>query len=91
MTNNENKGITAIARDESNASVPCPVSIGSVFTTAQHGDVVMALEITQRKHSVWSVRVVDAVPSGNGWNAGGNERWTSIKVYAGRSRVEVLN
>lgn len=91
MITNKQEGIAASARDESNAPVPCPVSIGSVFTTAEHGDVVMALEIAQRKHSVWSVRVVDAVRSGNGWNAGGNERWTSVKVYAGRSRVEVLN
>lgn len=81
MNNNESKAPTA------------PVRVGDVFTTAEHGDVVIALRVDQRKPDVWSVQVQPATEDAHGilipaeWEP---TRWTSVKVIAGRSRVEVI-
>ena len=82
MNNNESKAPSA------------PVRVGDVFTTAEHGDVVVALRVDERKAgSVWSVQVQPATEDAHGiltvaeWEP---TRWTSVKVYAGRSRVEII-
>ena len=71
-----------------------PVRAGDVFTTAYHGDVVVALQVNERKAgSVWSVAVQPVTEDASGkwvvcdWEPA---RWTSVKVYAGRSRIEIL-
>lgn len=81
MNNNESK-------------TPAPVRAGDVFTTAEHGDVVVALQVNERKAgSVWSVAVQPVTENASGnwiicdWEPA---RWTSVKVYAGRSRIEIL-
>lgn len=70
----------------------CPVTVGDVFTTAYHADTVIALHVKQRTASVWSVLTVDAIRKGGAWQRGdvASQRWTSIKVYAGRARVEII-
>lgn len=73
-------------------ALACPVSVGDVFTTAEHGDVVVALRVDQRKPDVWSVQVQPVTEDASGimvacdWEPA---RWTSIKVTpGGRSRIE---
>ena len=82
MNNNESKAPTA------------PVRVGDVFTTAYHGDVVVALSVHERvPGKVWSVAVQPATEDAHGilipaeWEP---TRWTSVKVYAGRARVEII-
>ena len=73
--------------------ITAPLSVGDVFTTAEHGDVVVAHKVVKRGPSVWSVaaQAVDA-DSDDRWVILTHEpiRWTSVKVYAGRSRIEIL-
>lgn len=92
MTNNENKGIAAIARDEN--GIACPVRVGDIFATGEHGQWVQAMRIDQRKPDVWSVLVVpmrELDRDGFAWEEDGPERWTSVKVTNGRSNVSILD
>lgn len=75
-------------------TLACPVFVGDVFTTAEHGDVVVALRVDQRKPDVWSVQVQPVTEDAHGvlvacdWEP---TRWTSIKVSpSGRSQVEYV-
>ena len=81
MNNNESKAAA-------------PVCVGDVFTTAEHGEVVVALQVNERKAgTVWSIAVQPVTENSSGkwvvcdWEPA---RWTSVKVYAGRSRIEIL-
>lgn len=71
----------------------CPVRVGDIFTSAEHGDLLIAHKVVQRKPQVWSIaaQAVDVDASGRPFILTDEPiRWTSVKVYAGRARVEVL-
>ena len=72
----------------------CPVRVGDIFTSAEHGDLLIAHKVVQRKPQVWSIaaQAVDlGIPTGRPFILTDEPiRWTSVKVYAGRARVEVL-
>jgi hypothetical protein len=80
---------------ETNKSkAPAPVRVGDVFATASTGDVVIALQVDERKAgSVWSVKVQPATEDASGkWVAADWEapRWTSVKVYDGGLHIDIL-
>lgn len=86
--------VYAHAMNNSEISTPgAPVRAGDIFTTAEHGDVVVALSVHERvPGKVWSVAVQPATEAFGRWIICDWEpaRWTSVKVYAGRSRIEIL-